>query len=215
MNNMTQHIATIDRICATAPVIPVLKLDDAEQALGVCTALVNGGLKVLEITLRNDYGLDAIKQISEALPDAIVGAGTVTTPEQYEACIVAGADFIVSPGSTTKLLEFGAQASIPLLPGVASVSEAMAGMELGYERFKLFPAAVVGGVDMLKAIYGPLANLKFCPTGGVKPSNASDYLAQPNVMCVGGTWMTPSDLIANKDWAAIEALALEACRLGK
>jgi 2-dehydro-3-deoxyphosphogluconate aldolase/(4S)-4-hydroxy-2-oxoglutarate aldolase len=213
--NMGQHTATIDRICATAPVIPVLKLDDAEQALGVCTALVNGGLKVLEITLRNDYGLQAIKQISDALPDAIVGAGTVTTPEQYEACIDAGADFIVSPGATSKLLAFGAQASIPLLPGVASVSEAMAGMELGYERFKLFPAAVVGGVDMLKAIYGPLANLKFCPTGGVKPTNASDYLSQPNVMCVGGTWMTPSDLIAKQDWAAIEALAQEASQLGK
>jgi len=213
MNNMTQHTQRLDEICATAPVIPVLKLDNAEQALGICTALVNGGLKVLEITLRNDYGLEAIKQISQALPDAIVGAGTVTTPEQYDACIAAGADFIVSPGATPKLLAHGAQASIPLLPGVASVSEAMAGMEFGYERFKLFPAVVVGGVDLLKAFYGPLANLKFCPTGGVKPSNADEFLQLPNVMCVGGTWMTPNDLIAQQDWNAIEALSQEASQL--
>ena len=213
MNNMTQHTQRLDEICATAPVIPVLQLDNAEQALGICTALVNGGLKVLEITLRNDYGLEAIKQISQALPDAIVGAGTVTTPEQYDACIAAGADFIVSPGATPKLLAHGAQASIPLLPGVASVSEAMAGMELGYERFKLFPAVVVGGVELLKAFYGPLANLKFCPTGGVKPSNADEFLQLPNVMCVGGTWMTPNDLVAQQNWGAIETIALEASQL--
>lgn len=213
MNNMTQHTQRLDEICATVPVIPVLKLDDAEQALGICTALVNGGLKVLEITLRNDYGLEAIKQVSQALPDAIVGAGTVTTPEQYDACIAAGADFIVSPGATPKLLAHGAQASIPLLPGVASVSEAMAGMELGYERFKLFPAVVVGGVELLKAFYGPLANLKFCPTGGVKPSNADEFLQLPNVMCVGGTWMTPNDLVAQQNWGAIETIALEASQL--
>jgi 2-dehydro-3-deoxyphosphogluconate aldolase/(4S)-4-hydroxy-2-oxoglutarate aldolase len=194
-------------------VIPVLKLDNAEQALGVCTALVKGGLKVLEITLRNDYGLQAIKQISEALPDAIVGAGTVTTPEQYEACIEAGADFIVSPGATPSLLTYGAQASIPLLPGVASVSEAMAGMDFGYERFKLFPAVVVGGVDLLKAFYGPLANLKFCPTGGVKPNTAQQFLELPNVMCVGGTWLTPSDIVAQQDWASIEALAQQASQI--
>ncbi|HCH23016.1 MAG TPA: keto-deoxy-phosphogluconate aldolase [Oceanospirillaceae bacterium] len=210
---MTQHTLRLDQICATAPVIPVLQLDHAEQALGICTALVEGGLKVLEITLRNDYGLEAIKQISQALPDAIVGAGTVTTPQQYDACIAAGADFIVSPGATPKLLAHGAQASIPLLPGVASVSEAMAGMELGYERFKLFPAAVVGGVDLLKAFYGPLANLKFCPTGGVKPSNAEQFLQLPNVMCVGGTWMTPHDLVSQQNWAAIQALAVQACQL--
>ncbi|MDP6968556.1 MAG: bifunctional 4-hydroxy-2-oxoglutarate aldolase/2-dehydro-3-deoxy-phosphogluconate aldolase [Gammaproteobacteria bacterium] len=210
---MLQHTQRIDSICAAAPVIPVLKLDNAEQALGVCTALVNGGLKVLEITLRNDYGLQAIKQISEALPDAIVGAGTVTTPEQYEACIDAGADFIVSPGATPRLLAYGAQASIPLLPGVASVSDAMAGMELGYERFKLFPAVVVGGVDLLKAFYGPLANLKFCPTGGVKPGTAAEFLQLPNVMCVGGTWLTPNDLVAKQDWAGIENLAKEASHL--
>lgn len=213
MNPMSQHTQRIDHICASAPVIPVLKLDNAEQALGVCTALVNGGLKVLEITLRNDYGLQAIKQISEALPDAIVGAGTVTTSEQYEACINAGADFIVSPGATPSLLAHGVQASIPLLPGVASVSEAMAGMELGYERFKLFPAVVVGGVNLLKAFSGPLANLKFCATGGIKPSTAEQFLQLPNVMCVGGTWMTPKDLVTKQNWAGIEALAKQASQM--
>jgi len=185
------NTARLDQICATAPVIPVLTLDNAEQALGIASALVKGGLIVLEITLRSDYGLSAIKQLKQALPEAIIGAGTVLNPTQYQACIDAGADFIVSPGSTAELLQYGSQASVPLLPGVASVSEAMQAMQLGYRRFKLFPAAVVGGVDALKAFAGPLSELKFCPTGGIKPNNAADYLALDNVMCVGGTWLTP------------------------
>ncbi|HCH33435.1 MAG TPA: keto-deoxy-phosphogluconate aldolase [Oceanospirillaceae bacterium] len=205
----------LDQICATAPVIPVLTLDDAEQAIGIASALVNGGLRVLEITLRSDYGLTAIKQLKQALPQAIIGAGTVLNPAQYQACVDAGADFIVSPGSTAELLQFGSQSTAPLLPGVASVSEAMQAMGLGYRRFKLFPAAVVGGVDALKAFAGPLSELKFCPTGGVKPNNAADYLALNNVMCVGGTWLTPTDLVNNKDWPAIQALASSAVQLGQ
>ena len=203
----------IDQICAAAPVIPVLTFDNAEQAIGIASALVNGGLSVLEITLRSEYGLTAIKQLKQALPQAIIGAGTVLNPSQYQACIEAGADFIVSPGSTAELLQFGSQSTVPLLPGVASVSEAMQAMQLGYRRFKLFPAAVVGGVDTLKAFAGPLSELKFCPTGGIKPNNAADYLALNNVMCVGGTWLTPKSLTDAKDWHAVHQLALRAAAM--
>ena len=203
----------LDLICASAPVIPVLTLENAEQAIGIGKALVNGGLIVLEITLRSAYGLTAIKQLKQALPNAIIGAGTVITPQQYESCVEAGADFIVSPGFTTELLHYGSQSSVPLLPGIGSVSEAMQAMALGYQRFKLFPAAVVGGVDFLKAIGGPISELKFCPTGGIKPTNAADYLALHNVMCVGGTWLTPADLVQQKNWQAIEVLATQACAL--
>ena len=168
---------------------------------------------MLEITLRSAYGLTAIKQLKQALPNAIIGAGTVMTPQQYESCVEAGADFIVSPGFTTELLHHGSQSSVPLLPGIGSVSEAMQAMALGYRRFKLFPAAVVGGVGFLKAIGGPISELKFCPTGGIKPTNAADYLALHNVMCVGGTWLTPADLVQQKNWQAIEELAKQACTL--
>ena len=215
MSLMDKHTQHIDKICSMSPVIPVLKLDNEEQALGICRALVQGGLPVLEITLRSAFALQAIETIRKELPEVVIGAGTVTNIEQYEASVVAGADFIVSPGSTTELLTHGQTASIPLLPGVGSVSETMSGMALGYERFKLFPAVVVGGLDMLKAFYGPLANLKFCPTGGVSPQNAPDFLQLPNVMCVGGTWITPKDLVKNKDWQGIELLAKTASQLGK
>ena len=213
MTTMEQHTQTLDTICQQAPVIPVLSLTDAEQALGLCQALYAGGLKVLEITLRSDYALSAIQLVKEALPEAIIGAGTVLNQKDYAACIEVGADFIVSPGSTLELLGYGAQASVPLLPGVASISEIMTAMTLGYERFKLFPAAVAGGVPLLKSIYGPLPHIKFCPTGGIKPDNAADFLQQPNVMCVGGTWLTPAALVAQQDWAGIEGLARQAASL--
>jgi 2-dehydro-3-deoxyphosphogluconate aldolase/(4S)-4-hydroxy-2-oxoglutarate aldolase len=211
---MQTNTARIDTICASAPVIPVLTLENPEQALAIGTALVNGGLTVLEITLRSEYGLSAIKQLKQALPEAIIGAGTVLTPKQYEACIEAGADFIVSPGFTAELLHHGSQSNVPLLPGIATVSEAMEAMALGYRRFKLFPAAVVGGIDFLKAIGGPISELKFCPTGGIKPTNAANYLALNNVMCVGGTWLTPAALVEQGDWQAIEELARKAAALG-
>jgi 2-dehydro-3-deoxyphosphogluconate aldolase/(4S)-4-hydroxy-2-oxoglutarate aldolase len=211
---MQTNTARIDTICASAPVIPVLTLENPEQALAIGTALVNGGLTVLEITLRSEYGLSAIKQLKHALPEAIIGAGTVLTPKQDEACIEAGADFIVSPGFTAELLHHGSQSNVPLLPGIATVSEAMEAMALGYRRFKLFPAAVVGGIDFLKAIGGPISELKFCPTGGIKPTNAANYLALNNVMCVGGTWLTPAALVEQGDWQAIEELARKAATLG-
>ncbi len=212
-SQMQQNIQKLESICASAPVIPVLTLNNAEEAMGIGKALVDGGLVVLEITLRSDYGLTAIKQLKQALPNAIIGAGTVITPEQYEQCVEAGADFIVSPGYTQELLNYGATSSVPLLPGIGSVSEAMQAMSQGYRRFKLFPAAVVGGVNFLKSIGGPISELKFCPTGGIKPDNASTYLALDNVMCVGGTWLTPAELVAAKDWQAIEALAKQASAL--
>lgn len=210
-----KNTQALDLICASVPVIPVLTLANADQAIGIGRALVEGGLGVLEITLRSAYGLTAIKQLKQALPNAIIGAGTVITPEQYEACVEAGADFIVSPGFTTELLQHGSQSEVPLLPGIASVSEAMTAMALGYRRFKLFPAAIVGGTEFLKAIGGPISELKFCPTGGVKPTNAADYLALANVMCVGGTWLTPTDLVEQADWQAIKTLAIQAAALAK
>ena len=210
---MQKNTQKLDLICASAPVIPVLTLNNAEQAMGIGKALVDGGLVVLEITLRSNYGLTAIKQLKQALPNAIIGAGTVITPQQYEACVEAGADFIVSPGFTDELLKYASQSTVPLLPGIGSVSEAMQAMALGYRRFKLFPAAVVGGVDFLKAIGGPISELKFCPTGGIKPTNAAEYLALKNVMCVGGTWLTPADAVQQENWQAIEDLAKKACTL--
>jgi 2-dehydro-3-deoxyphosphogluconate aldolase/(4S)-4-hydroxy-2-oxoglutarate aldolase len=210
---MQKNTQKLDLICASAPVIPVLTLNNAEQAMGIGKALVDGGLVVLEITLRSNYGLTAIKQLKQALPNAIIGAGTVITPQQYEACVEAGADFIVSPGFTDELLKYASQSTVPLLPGIGSVSEAMQAMALGYRRFKLFPAAVVGGVDFLKAIGGPISELKFCPTGGIKPTNAAEYLALKNVMCVGGTWLTPVDAVQQENWQVIEDLAKKACAL--
>ena len=215
LSQIQTNTQRLDQICAAVPVIPVLTLNNAEQAIGIGKALVDGGLMVLEITLRSDYGIAAISQLKKALPNAIIGAGTVLNNTQYQACIDAGADFIVSPGSTAELLQFGSESKVPLLPGVASVSEAMQAMALGYRRFKLFPAAVVGGTDALNSFAGPLAELKFCPTGGIKPNNAADYLALDNVMCVGGTWLTPKDLVDNKDWPAIQDLATLAAQLGR
>lgn len=146
-------------------------------------------------------------------PEATIGAGTITNVEQYKACIDAGADFIVSPGASSSLLDFGAQSDTPLLPGVSTVSEAMRAMEYGFQRLKLFPASIVGGVKFLQSINGPLPQLKFCPTGGITPENAPDYLKLPNVMCVGGTWLTPPALVTNLDWVEIRNLAIRAVNL--
>ncbi len=198
---------TIDDICKMNGVIPVLKLDNAQQTEGIGGALIEGGLSVLEITLRTEYGLNAIKTLKQLYPKASIGAGTVTNVDQYKSCIDSGADFIVSPGATSELLDFGSQCDTPLLPGVSTISEAMRAMEFDFQRLKLFPASIVGGPSFLKSIYGPFPQLKFCPTGGITPCNAVDYLQLPNVMCVGGTWLTPPSLVESLDWPAIKDLA--------
>lgn len=200
-------------IMTTSPVIPVIVITQPEQAVPLANALVNGGLKVLEVTLRTAHGLGAIRDMADQVPDAIVGAGTVTTIEQIDAVIEAGGEFMVSPGSTPKLIEGALQRPIKLLPGVATPSEAMRLLEYGIEHMKFFPAEAAGGRPMLKSIGGPLPQITFCPTGGITPKTAPDYLALPNVACVGGSWMLPQNLVDAGDWDAIEAMAREAAAL--
>lgn len=204
----------LDSLMRRCPVIPVIVVNRFEDALPLATALVNGGLSVLEITLRTAHGLGAISLLRDALPDAVVGAGTVTAIDDVARAVDAGAQFLVSPGSTPALLDAGLAAGAPLLPGVSTPSEAMACRERGVTHLKFFPAQAAGGVAMLKSIGAPLPDLKFCPTGGITPANAADYLALPNVLCVGGTWMLDSARIAAGDWAYIETLAQEAAALG-
>ncbi len=206
---------TILDVMTTSPVIPVIVIKQPEQALPLARALVAGGLKVLEVTLRTAHGLAAIQSIAKEVPDAIVGAGTVTTVEQIDAVIEAGGQFMVSPGCTPTLIEAALQKPITLLPGIATPSEAMLLLEYGVQHMKFFPAEAAGGIPMLKSIHGPLPQITFCPTGGITPDSAKDYLALPNVACIGGSWMLPQDLIDAEDWSAIEALAAEAAALSK
>lgn len=203
----------IPEICKLAPVIPVLVVDDAATAGPLARALVAGGLRALEVTLRTPAALDAIRAMAQAAPDAVVGAGTLLTPEDVRAAKAAGACFGVSPGWTPRLLDAAAAAGLPMLPGVATPSEAMAAAERGLTHLKFFPAEQNGGAGVLKAWAGPLPHLSFCPTGGVTAANAASYLGLPNVVCVGGSWVAPKPLVDAGDWPAVEALAREAARL--
>lgn len=203
----------LDEIMDLCPVIPVIVIDRAEDAVPLATALYNGGLIVLEVTLRTEFGLAAISAIRKALPDAVVGAGTVVTAEDVRNAKAAGAEFLVSPGCTLTLLAAARAEGIPLLPGVNSPSEAMLLLEQGQRHLKFFPAEAAGGVPMLKSILGPLPQLRFCPTGGINPDNAMEYLSLANVACVGGTWMLDKAAIAAGDWAEIERLSRMAAGL--
>ena len=200
----------IDHLCSLGPVIPVLTIERLEDAVPIAEALVEGGLPVLEVTLRTENALKAIEAIARAVPGAHVGAGTVINPDDYKRSVDSGSSFIVSPGITSELLDYGINSDIPYLPGIQTVSEMMEGIKRGYKRFKFFPAEISGGTAALKAFGGPFGDIRFCPTGGIRVHTAADYLALPNVMCVGGTWLTPDELIANKDWAGIMKLAREA-----
>lgn len=204
------HVDQLDRLCNQAPVIPVLTIERVEDAVPLGRALVEGGLPVLEVTLRTDCALDAIRRMREALPEASVGAGTVLSVEQYREVEQAGVDFIVTPGATEALFRHGVESSVPMLPGVATVSELLAGWQYGYRRFKFFPAEASGGAAALKSFGAPIPEAKFCPTGGITLDNAEDYLKLPNVMCVGGSWVVPQKSIDAGDWGAIRALAREA-----
>ncbi|HMB76311.1 MAG TPA: bifunctional 4-hydroxy-2-oxoglutarate aldolase/2-dehydro-3-deoxy-phosphogluconate aldolase [Kiloniellaceae bacterium] len=203
----------IAEICGLSPVIPVLVIEDLAAAGPLARALAAGGLKALEVTLRTPAALDAIRAMTEAAPDAVVGAGTLLTPEDVRAAKAAGARFGVSPGCTGRLLDAADAAGLPMLPGVATPSEAMAAAERGLTHLKFFPAEQNGGVPTLKAWVGPLPHLTFCPTGGVSEKNARDYLQLPNVACVGGSWVAPKDLVAAKNIQRIEALAREAAAM--
>ena len=203
---------TIDDIMARAPVIPVLIIDDIAHAAPLGRALVAGGLSVLEITLRTPVAMDCIERMLGEVEGAVVGAGTVLNSGMLNAVAALGAAFAVSPGLIPGR---SAQGPVPLLPGVATASELMTGLAAGYTRFKLFPANVVGGMDALKAFASPFPQAKFCPTGGINAANAADYLALPNVVCVGGSWVAPADAIRAGDWGRITELARQASALRK
>ncbi len=201
-------------ICARAAVLPVLVIDDATHARPLAEALVAGGLPALEVTLRTPAALDAIREMA-TVRGGIVGAGTLITPDDVRAARDAGAMFGVSPGATDELLAACEAEGLPLLPGAATASEAMALLARGYDMLKFFPAEASGGVRALKAIGAPLPQIGFCPTGGVNPGNAATYLALPNVVCAGGSWVAPSDRVNARDWAGIEALARAASAMGR
>ena len=202
----------LDSILRRAPIIPVFSPDAADTAIDVAKALVRGGLPVIEVTLRSDVALAALRAIAEHVPEAIVGAGTVLRAEQIDTARDAGAQFLVSPGVTEKLLAAASNQPVPLLPGIATASELMLGLAAGLRCFKFFPAASAGGPAMLRAFAGPFPHVWFCPTGGITPASAVDYLSLPNVICVGGSWLTPANAIATRDWSRIEALARAASR---
>lgn len=203
----------MQNMLAGNPVIPVITLDQVEDAVPLANALVAGGLKVLEVTLRTEAAVEGIRQIIQHVPDAIVGTGTVCSEEQIKLSEDLGCQFMISPGATDKLLSIGSQSSVPFLPGISTVSELMRGMEYGLENFKFFPAEAAGGAPVMKAMAGPFTNIKFCPTGGIGLGNAMDYLALPNVMCVGGSWIAKPNDIREKRWKEIEQLAREAAAL--
>ncbi len=195
------------------PVVPVLIVEDAKTAVPLARALVAGGLKAIEITLRTDAALEAVRLVAQEVEGAVVGAGTILNAAHYAAAVDAGSQFIVSPGTTQELLDVARDSEIPLLPGAATASEVMALREEGYKVLKFFPAEQAGGAAYLKALSSPLAGTLFCPTGGISLKNAMDYLSLPNVVCVGGSWVAPKELVSAGDWAGITKLASEAAAL--
>jgi 2-dehydro-3-deoxyphosphogluconate aldolase/(4S)-4-hydroxy-2-oxoglutarate aldolase len=206
---MTESL--LDRV----PVIPVVVLHDTDHAVPVARALVEGGLPVIELTLRTPQALDCIEQIATHVPEILVGAGTVVAPGQAKEARDAGAQFLVSPGTTDALAAAMQDTGLPHLPGAATVSEVLRLLELGYTELKFFPAEAAGGTAFLSSIASPVPQARFCPTGGIKPGTASSYLALPNVGCVGGSWLTPADALLDRDWERVVQLASEAAALGR
>lgn len=209
---MPQDAAAIRSILSMAPVVPVIILDDVSKARPLAEALVAGGLPILEVTLRTPNALKVIEEMAK-VSGAIVGSGTVRTPLHMQQSVDAGCRFMVSPGISPRILDAADDIGIPLLPGIATPSEAMTAAERGYSYLKFFPAEANGGAPVLKAFASPLPDITFCPTGGIDPEKARLYLGLPNVICVGGSWIMPADAIAAGDWARIEALAREASSL--
>lgn len=201
------------QVMRDAPVIPVIVLHDPAHAVPLARALVEGGIRMLEVTLRTPQALDCIEAIARDVPQAVPGAGTLRSAADVQAARLAGARFGVSPGYTASLGRACREQGLPLLPGVATASEVLAAQEDGYTELKFFPAMQAGGLSMLKAWHGPFGDVAFCPTGGITPANAGDFLALPNVVCVGGSWLVPADALAAGDWARITRLAREAVAL--
>ena len=210
---MIQHVQALRPILEGQPVIPVLSVEHAEHAVPLARALARGGLPAVEITLRTQEALGAIARVAAEVPEAIVGAGTVLSPSQYEKAVAAGARFIVSPGASSALFAAARDHDVPWLPGAATATEMMAALEEGHTLLKFFPAEQAGGVGLLRALAAPLADVSFCPTGGIGITNAPEYLRLGNVICVGGSWVAPGDRTRAGDWDGIEALAREAAAL--
>ncbi|KQV14083.1 keto-deoxy-phosphogluconate aldolase [Rhizobium sp. Root1203] len=210
MGEKTEKLLSILKL---QPVVPVLVVDDVKSAVLLSRALVAGGLRAIEITMRTPAALDAVRAVANEVEGAEVGAGTILNVAHWEAAVAAGSKFIVSPGTTQELLDAARGSSVPLLPGAATASEVMALREEGYQVLKFFPAEQAGGAAYLKALSSPLAGTLFCPTGSISLKNARDYLSLPNVICVGGSWVAPKELIAAGDWAGITKLAAEAAAL--
>lgn len=204
---MNQWTTSPAEVFAAGPVVPVLVIHEVEHAIPLAKALIDGGIKVLEVTLRTPAALEVIRTIAENVPDAIIGAGTVTNAQQLKDVTEAGAKFAISPGMTAELLAAGANGSIPLIPGISSISDLMKAKDAGYTYLKFFPAEASGGVKALKSIGGPFPEITFCPTGGIGPANFLDYLSLSNVQCVGGSWLAPDDAIREGDWGKITELA--------
>ncbi len=218
MPEAAKRSLALRRLLAGIRVIPVVTLARSEQAVPLARALVAGGLPVVEVTLRSPAALDAIAEIAHQVPEAVVGAGSLRAPKQIAQARAAGARFGVSPGHTAALLDAAEAAeagNLPYLPGAATASEAMALFERGYDLIKLFPAGPLGGPAALRALAAPLPEIEFCPTGGIGPDNLADYLACPNVACIGGSWLAPPELLAAGDWAGIEARARRAAEAGR
>ncbi|MGA7385654.1 MAG: bifunctional 4-hydroxy-2-oxoglutarate aldolase/2-dehydro-3-deoxy-phosphogluconate aldolase [Methylocella sp.] len=210
-----RHSEATVALLRRAPVIPVLTIKDVEDALAQARALIAGGLTVLEITLRTAAATKAVAALAKTFPNALIGAGTIVEPNQIEAAANAGAGFLVSPGMTPRLLEAAARSPVPFLPGAATASEALALRERGFRALKFFPAEPAGGARYLASLAGPLPDLIFCPTGGIDAQKAGNYLALPNVACVGGSWMVAPELLAACDFTKVEQLAREASALGR
>jgi 2-dehydro-3-deoxyphosphogluconate aldolase / (4S)-4-hydroxy-2-oxoglutarate aldolase len=204
---------TTEELLRISPVIPVVVVDDAEQAVPMARALCRGGIGIIEVTLRTAAGLAAIERIVADVPEIVVGAGTVTTPEQAGDAARAGASFIVTPGSPEALLAAVLEEGLPVLAGAATLTEIMRLLEYGQRAVKFFPAEAAGGTAYLRAVAGPLPDVQFCPTGGISAENAASYLELPNVVCVGGSWLTPRDALRSGDWERVERLAAAAVTL--
>ena len=200
----------VEDILKLSPVMPVVTIQDADTAVDLARAFVRGGIRVIEVTLRTPAALRAIQNIAASVPEIRVGAGTVLSVADLNAAASAGASFAISPGATGTLLAGGATGPIPYLPAIATASELMAGLAAGYRFFKFFPAGAAGGIPMLKSFAGPFPEVRFCPTGGITQDTAASYLELSNVLCVGGSWLTPTDAMVSRDWARIESLASRA-----
>ncbi|MCL4110499.1 UNVERIFIED_CONTAM: hypothetical protein GTU68_022381 [Idotea baltica] len=207
---MSSKVLSPAEIMTVSPIIPVIEISEVSQAIDLANALIDGGIKVLEITLRTAAALDSISLLAKEVPEAVLGAGTVLTPQDLERVRDAGAIFAISPGCTDRLLQSAKDIDFPLIPGVSTGSEVMQGLDLGYTHFKLFPATSVGGIPLLKSFSGPFQQAKFCPTGGINEANYLDFLALDNVLCAGGSWVAPTKLVNSGDFDEITALTKSA-----